>query len=367
MEELYCQGCGAAIQTEDETKAGFAPKSALQRDEVICKRCFRLKHYNEVQDVDMTADDFLNMLQEIEKHDALIVKVVDLFDVHGSFIHGLNRFVGKNPVVLVANKVDLLPKSINLNKVKKWMYRVAKEFGLKVNDIFFVSATKGIGMQEAAFELERLRDGKDVFVVGSTNVGKSTIINYFIQNSNDEKDVITTSYFPGTTLGFIDIPLDERSSMIDTPGIMNHHQMAHYLNDKDLKTITPKKEVKPKVFQLDEDQTLFIGGLARFDIESAQERLGYVCYFSNEINIHRTKLEKADLLYDQHLGEMLSPPSEEALDNWPEMEERTLKISEDKTDVLFSGLGWITVPNAGVTITAHVPKGVRVILREAII
>ncbi|WP_194840774.1 ribosome biogenesis GTPase YqeH [Filobacillus milosensis] len=367
MEEFYCQGCGAKIQHEDETKAGYAPESALQREEVICKRCFRLKHYNEVQDVDMTADDFLNMLHEIGSKQALIVKVVDLFDVHGSFIQGLNRFAGSNPVIIVGNKVDLLPSSVNLNKVKNWMRRVAKDFGLKVKDIFLVSAVKGTGMKETAFEIERLRQGQDVYVVGSTNVGKSTLINYFIQNSTEEKDVITTSYFPGTTLGFIDIPLDDRSSMIDTPGIINHHQMAHYLSKKDLKSITPKKEVKPKVFQLEEGQTLFIGGLARFDVEASNEKVGYVCYFSNELNIHRTKQEKADELYENHLGDLLAPPSKDTLATWPEMEKETFRIKGGKTDVVFSGLGWITVPEGEITINAYVPKGVRVILREAII
>ncbi|WP_175614906.1 ribosome biogenesis GTPase YqeH [Piscibacillus halophilus] len=368
MEELYCQGCGAKIQTEDENKVGYAPKSALQREEIVCKRCFRLKHYNEVQDVDMTADDFLNMLHDIGQRDGLIVKVVDLFDVHGSFIQGLNNFVGHNPIVLVGNKVDLLPKSTNLNKVKNWMRRVAKDFGLQVKEVFLVSAVDGSGMDETAFELERLREGKDIFVVGSTNVGKSTLINYFIQNSTDEKDVITTSYFPGTTLGFIEIPLDDRSDMIDTPGIINHHQMSHYLSKNDLKIVTPKKEIKPKVFQLNQGQTLFIGGLARFDIEQASEKIGYVCYFSNDLSIHRTKQEKADQLYKEHLGELLSPPTNDTLDNWPELVKETFRItSNNKTDVVFSGLGWITVPKGGVTISAYVPKGVRVIIREAII
>ncbi|GEL77518.1 ribosome biogenesis GTPase YqeH [Tenuibacillus multivorans] len=367
MEYIICQGCGATIQTEDETKAGYAPKSALEREEVICKRCFRLKHYNEVQDVDMDADDFLNMLHEIGHHDGLIVYIVDLFDVHGSFIQGLHRFVGRNPIVLVGNKVDLLPKSTNLNKIKHWMFRVAKDFGLKVKDIHLVSADKGIGMKETAFDLERFRQGKDTFVVGSTNVGKSTFINYLIQHSTDEEEVITTSYFPGTTLGFIDIPLDETSSMIDTPGIINHHQMAHYLSDKDLKAITPKKEVKPRVFQLTEGQTLYIGGLVRFDIDVADEKNGYVCYFANELNIHRTKRVKADELYENHLGELLSPPTDETLKNWPGLEQESFRINGGKTDVVFSGLGWITIPEGTTSITVHAPKGVKVMLREAII
>src|SRR5699024_5506670 len=106
---------------------------------------------------------------------------------------------------------------------------------------------------------------KDVYIVGTTNVGKSTFINRLIKRTTGENDIITTSYFPGTTLGFIQIPLDDHTSLIDTPGIVNKQQMAHFMSKNDLKLITPDKELKPKIYQLHSQQTLFIGGLARLD------------------------------------------------------------------------------------------------------
>src|SRR5699024_8159799 len=113
--------------------------------------------------------------------------------------------------------------------------------------------------------IEYHRDGKDVYIVGTTNVGKSTFINTLIKESTGFKDVITTSYFPGTTLGFIKIPLDDQSYFIDTPGIVNKQQIAHFLSPEDLKVITPRKEIKSRVYQLNNQQTLYIGGLARLD------------------------------------------------------------------------------------------------------
>src|SRR5699024_12169407 len=95
-------------------------------------------------------------------------------------------------------------------------------------------------------------------VVGVTNVGKSTFINKYTDNATGLKEVITTSYFPGTSLGFIDIPLDDNTSLIDTPGIVNSEQMAHYVSNKDLKLITPRKEVKASNYQLNSSQILFI-------------------------------------------------------------------------------------------------------------
>ncbi|PKR79062.1 ribosome biogenesis GTPase YqeH [Halalkalibacillus sediminis] len=366
MEAIYCQGCGAEIQTEDKSKIGYAPPTALEREEVICKRCFRLKHYNEVQDVDMGASDFLKILDQISSYEGTIVNVVDIFDVHGSFIPSIHRLVGNKPVILIGNKVDLLPKSTNLNKVKQWMRKVAKDFGIQVQDIFLVSSVKGTGMNEVAFELEKIRKGKDIYVVGCTNVGKSTFINYLISKNVENQEVITTSYFPGTTLGFIDIPLDETSSMIDTPGVVNAHQMAHLLSDNDLKVVTPKKEIKPRVYQLNQGQTLYIGGLARIDIDNADEKHGYICYFSNELTIHRTKQENADRLYEDHLGEMLSPPGENTLRNWPELEAHTFTLNSSM-DVVISGLGWVKVPEKGVRVKVYAPKGVKVMLRDPII
>ncbi|WP_146812870.1 ribosome biogenesis GTPase YqeH [Halobacillus faecis] len=366
MGEIQCQGCGAVIQTTNPEEAGYAPASALEREDIICKRCFRLKHYNEVQDVPFQDDDFLEMLNQISDTKGLVVQLVDIFDFNGSFISGLKRLTGNNPVILVGNKMDVLPKSVNHGKVKHWLKRSAKENGLEVEDVYLISAEKNQGIQQLSQAIEQYREGGDVYVVGTTNVGKSTFINTLISNTSGVKDAITTSYFPGTTLGFIDIPLDETSSLYDTPGVIQRHQMAHYVSDKDLKLITPRKEVKPKVYQLNEEQTLFVGGLARLDFETG-ERSSFVCHFSNELNIHRTKLEKADELYENHLGELLSPPDPDTMTKLPPLKGHTLKIKEDKTDIVFSGLGWVTVPEGGITVTAHVPEGVKVSLRESLI
>ncbi|MFD1018833.1 ribosome biogenesis GTPase YqeH [Thalassobacillus hwangdonensis] len=366
MSEFICQGCGVKIQTDQPDQPGYAPASALEREDIICKRCFRLKNYNEVQDVPYNDDDFLRMLNSIGSTKSLIVNLIDLFDFNGSVISGLARLTGNNPIILVGNKLDVLPKSINPKKVEQWLRRTAKEYGLQVKDVFLISAAKGHGMEQLSEAIERYRQGRDVYVVGTTNVGKSTFINRLINETSGVKDAITTSYFPGTTLGFIDIPLDDQSSMFDTPGVINRHQMAHYVSEQDLKLITPKKEIKPKVFQLNEEQTLFFGGLARLDFEQG-ERTSFICHFSNDINIHRTKLEKADELYANHLGELLSPPDEESLDKMPPLKQHTFRISEDKTDIVFSGLGWVTVPEGSISVSAYAPEGVKVSVRESLI
>lgn len=364
--DLICMGCGVPLQTEEEEKLGYIPKTKLSdpdRD-LVCKRCFQLRHYNKQQPVSVDSDEFLNMVSKISQTDSLVVHLIDIFDVEGTLLKSLPRIVGKNPILLVGNKVDLLPKSTNQNKLKNWLLKMAKDAGIKVLDVYLISSQKGYHLNELAMRMETERKNKDIYVVGVTNVGKSTFINQFIKRSTGVKEAITTSYFPGTTLGFIHIPLDDKSALIDTPGIMNKNQMAHYVSKQDLKIITPKKEIKPRNYQLNSGQTLFIGGLVRFDFVKGDKQT-FVCYFANELLVHRTKLEKADSLYEKQLGKLLTPPDEETLKTLPKLVKQSYRITDEYTDVVFPGLGWITILSGNVTIDVHSPKGIGISIRKS--
>ena len=46
--KVYCIGCGVEIQSEDQNKQGYLPKSVVEKSidgNLVCKRCFRLKNY----------------------------------------------------------------------------------------------------------------------------------------------------------------------------------------------------------------------------------------------------------------------------------------------------------------------------------
>ena len=368
MEEILCIGCGATIQTTDKTGLGFTPQSALEKGletgEVYCQRCFRLRHYNEITDVQLTDDDFLKLLHEVGDSDALVVNVIDIFDFNGSVIPGLPRFVSGNDVLLVGNKKDILPKSVKPGKISQWLMERAHEEGLRPVDVVLTSAQNKHAIKEVIDKIEHYRKGRDVYVVGVTNVGKSTLINAIIQEITGDQDVITTSRFPGTTLDKIEIPLDDGSYIYDTPGIIHRHQMAHYLTAKNLKYVSPKKEIKPKTYQLNPEQTLFLGGLGRFDF-IAGEKQGFTAFFDNELKLHRTKLEGASDFYDKHLGTLLTPPNNKEKEDFPKLVQHVFTI-KDKTDLVISGLGWIRVTGTA-KVAVWAPEGVAVVTRKAII
>ncbi|MFV0556078.1 MAG: ribosome biogenesis GTPase YqeH [Lactovum sp.] len=338
-EELYCIGCGSLIQIENKKEAGYLPVSALNKKQeeeaVYCQRCFRLRHYNEITASSMTEEDFLQMLKKISKKNALIVNVVDIFDLTGSMIEKLPQYVGKNEILLVANKLDILPHSLKKHKLTTWIRKEAGNLGLNVKDVFVMSARRKADVEELLDLIDNYRKNRDVYVVGVTNVGKSTLINAMIKQVSGHSDLITTSRFPGTTLDWIEIPLDEKSKLIDTPGIIHKGQMAHYLNPEDLNLISPKKEIKAKTWQLNAGQTLFLAGLARVDFVSG-ERQGITTYFDNELMIHRTKLSGADEFYKKHAGELLTPNISKIFIK------HEFKITR-KSDLVISGLGWVRI------------------------
>ncbi|AJY76249.1 ribosome biogenesis GTPase YqeH [Paenibacillus beijingensis] len=363
-----CAGCGAALQTAEKDKPGFVPEAALKREPVICQRCFRIKNYNEASTVALDHDEFLRLLGSIGGTDSLVVHIVDLFDFEGSLISGLQRFVGGNPVLLVVNKIDLLPKGTNYNRIRNWVQRQAKSQGLRVVDVVLCSAKRNMGFEHVIDALEQFRGRRDVYVVGATNVGKSTLINRLIRDYSDLDRELTVSRYPGTTLDAVRIPLDDGNFIIDTPGIVYPSRLTEMVPREVLQALLPDKPIKPFVYQLNPGQTLFMGSLVRFDYVDG-ERLSFTLYVSGGLPVHRTKLERADELYAEHKGVLLSPPNAEQLAEIPAWTRHSLRIPRGiKTDVFISGLGWIQVNgDSGALVEVYAPKGVKVLTREALI
>lgn len=368
MERLtVCTGCGATLQTEHKDKPGYVPPQAAGRTPEICQRCFRIRHYNEVSSVALDEGDFLRILNHVGERPGLVVHIVDLFDFEGSLIAGLPRFAGGNPILLAANKIDLFPKNVNRNRIRNWVQRQAKVNGLKPVDTVLISARKGEGFDQLLASLAERRKGKDIHVVGATNVGKSSLINRLIRDYSGLDRELTVSRYPGTTLDLVHIPLDDGGHIIDTPGIVYKSRLTELVSAKDLAAIVPDGPIKPLVYQLEDRQTLFFGALARFDFVRG-ERQPFVCYTAGGLKVHRTKLERADELYAAHRGQLLSPPPQERLAELPAWTKHAFRIPPgSEKDILISGLGWIRAGATGAEVVVHAPKGVKVIMRDAIL
>ncbi|WEV38201.1 ribosome biogenesis GTPase YqeH [Lactobacillus sp. ESL0680] len=370
MDDIICIGCGAKLQSDDPKEAGYLPASRLKKalesedeaNDLYCQRCFRLRHYNEIMPVDVDNDDFLALLNSLAEKKALIVNVVDLFDFTNSLLSSMKRFVGDNELILVGNKFDLFPLNSRESKIKDWMRQEANRVGLFPKKIFLVSAAKKKNLTELIAYLDKKSRNEDVYFVGMTNVGKSTLLNAIIDKMGDIKNLITTSRFPGTTLDRIEIPLENGHFLVDTPGIMSENQLATHLNPQDLAAISPQKPLKPATYQLKPGNTLFLAGLGRIDYLKG-EPTSFTVYVARDLYVHRTKTENADEFYQKHVGDLLTPPSEG--ENLPALKGQEMHTTY-KSDVLFGGIGFITVP-ADCLVKIYTPDKIGLGIRRALI
>lgn len=372
MNKNLCFGCGAVIQTSSPKKEGYLPEKALEKavseeKQVSCQRCFRLKHYNEFKAVDVDKEEIVKTLDELKTEKGIAVMVIDIFAFSSSLIKDIHTHLHGKKLIVVANKFDLLPRSVNPNKIINYISEQLNKNKIEHLAVTLISATKKSGVKETWDLIDRYRKEENVFILGMTNVGKSTFINAVLQEINGTKDdMITTSYFPKTTLGIIKVPLDNQSFLVDTPGMINETQYTHYFDTQTLKLATPRKEIKPKVYQLNSEQTIFVAGLVRFDFIKGTKN-SFIFHFANELELHRTKLENADDLFSRQHGLLLSPPSASNVSNLGEFKARRYTIIDQKVDIVIAGLGWITVNSDEVEVAIHAPSSVSVHVRKSII
>ncbi len=253
-----CMGCGNILKDDE-----------LEHD--ICNRCFRLKHYGEYHVTNKDNSDYLKIINNIDSND-LVIYVTSLLNLT---IMDLSKF--KN-VIVVLTKRDILPKSVKDNKIIDY---VKNHYNFK--DIEVISSIKNYNLDNLISKIEKYNK-KKVYLIGNTNSGKSTLLNKLIENYSESDIDITTSMYPSTTLDTIEVKIND-IEFIDTPGIIDNGSVINYIDYKMLKKITPKKEVKPRTYQIKGKGSLVIEDLVRIDYETNDNSM--TIYIANSVNILR--------------------------------------------------------------------------------
>jgi len=240
---------------------------------VICKRCHGLQNFGTVDDAlrpgwtdepMMSQQQFKDLLRPLSEKPAVLIAIVDLFDFSGSVLPELDAIAGDNPVILAANKADLLPPKMGQQRAENWVRRELEYMGVKSlanigGAVRLISCKTGMGIKELLSKARKLAEEMDcdVYVVGAANAGKSTLMNYILRgqeenkpddkrkkragNENARKGVLTTSPLPGTTLKFIKVDLGEGRSIYDTPGLLVPGTLTQLLTADELKIVVPNK------------------------------------------------------------------------------------------------------------------------------
>ncbi|MCL6515971.1 GTPase [Alicyclobacillus sp.] len=376
-----CTGCGAALQTEAEDAPGYVPPGALERDEPLCRRCFRIRHYGEVTPVSVPASAYREVATGISRRPGLVLYVLDVFDLAGSLLPGIGEWLRDSTVWAVVNKVDLLPQDVRTEALGRFVGRLLARHGVRCDAVWLVSGRTGAGLREMMDALGA-RAEERVYAVGTANVGKSTLLNRLLQSGKNP--VLTESRMPGTTLGVVDIratlPSGREIALVDTPGLEREGRLIDLLCPDCLKRAVPSSRLRPRVYQLDPRQSLWIAGFARFDFLAGVHQ-PVVVYVSNDLVVHRTKLERAEVIGELRHDEVLQVPCAACRARLGEFTEHAvgagrhrgrpgtveIEVPREGCDVVLAGLGWITLFGRDLAGRVLAPPGVEVSVRERMI
>lgn len=271
-----CKGCGIELQNEDKNSLGYVENI----DNELCMRCFRLTNYGEYKNVSLGNYEYKKIVDSIP-NSSLIVNVVDILSLD------LNNIGDYKNVLLVITKRDIMPKSIKDYKLIDYIKKRTN-----VIDVVIISSNKNYNIDYLYSLILKYSNNRDVYFVGNTNSGKSSLINKLQRNygNGDEYNKITVSMYPSTTLDKVKVSLGG-IDIIDTPGIIDDANIVNYLEAKDLKKITPKNEIKPKSCQIKGKGSIVIDKFARIDYDTKDSN-SMVIYASNGLDIRFNSLNK---------------------------------------------------------------------------
>ena len=304
-----CIGCGSKFQTLDKNKEGYINPKVYEKA-TLCERCFKIKYYGEAYVTDNPKDktSLIKMINDSKKSVVYLVDTLTISKETLSVIDSLS-----NKVYLVLTKRDLLPKSVKNSKLKEYISNLTL-----IKDVFVISALKNNGVTELYNELIKNNE-KSVYVIGYTSSGKSTFINKLLM-LNGKSGNITTSSLPNTTLECINIKLNDKLTLIDTPGFVSENSSYNFIDVDIYKKLLPKSVIKPKVYTIKKDFMIILGDILRIE-NNSNEDVNLVFYFKNEIKLNKMRSIRNELLkYKDKLD---------------------VKVSDK--DIVLEGLGYIKV------------------------
>jgi len=307
-----CIGCGSILQYDDEKAEGYIKKSVYEKA-LYCERCFKIMHYgvSSVLDKNIDINEFLKKIDE----NIPVIYLLDLTCISKETLQPLKKI--KNKKYIILTKRDLLPKSIKDKKLISYI----KENCDNISEIYVISGKKLWNIEIIYNKL--LKDKtKKCYVIGTTNSGKSTLINALLE-SIGEHSYITTSPVPNTTTELINIKLNNKLEIIDTPGFINENSIINFIDINKYKELLPKKEIKPKIYNLRPNFMIIIDNIIRIE-NTSDKNASLIFYLKNELKYKKMKITTSEEL--------------------KKLNKKEYKL-ENNEDLVIEGLGFIKVPN----------------------
>ncbi len=282
-----CLGCGQFF-SKDKNNPSYVEK--LTEKTKLCKRCFQLKNYGILNNDNVDNTMIENTLEEIDFNLGSIVLVVDIFDIENSL---MDKFKNNKNLLIVVNKINFFKKLKKVNEVMMTVGSTIKDLGWNQNVIFYDAVDKFKISEIDRWIKNESKKNKKVYMVGKTNVGKSSLINALL-SFNKKEEVLSVSYIKNTTLNLSKIKLDKFTSVIDTPGYSNDKNFLSICKSEN--KINFKKMVFKNYALKDNNQIFFLEDVAKIYCETLYEgKPNSIQFFvPDNFIIHRTNVKNLE-------------------------------------------------------------------------
>lgn len=368
-----CYNCGAILQSSDPKSPGYVKKETLEnatQNFIFCDECFEKERFKQELSEPFLNDNFITLLKDAKKKNALIVYVINLFSFEASFNKEINDLINDMNIIVVANKFDLLPVNVNKEKVRLYVTNLFKSKGfthIKEDDVLIANAFDDETIKEIMTVIYERKNKKDVFLIGPSLSGKSTLVSAFLRNFKNltEGNIIKQPYLH-TNLNVTRIPLNKSTAIYDTPGLGIENSILYNVDKTTFKQIYITKAVKERNYIMLTNQSLFIGGLAIFEIISSEnKRTNVSCYFSDSIQIKRNyvKLNSLDDAFIKLINKKILKPSMNRINSVKDLDVYEMHLNKTQ-DIGILGLGWINVKTNNAKIRMCVPKGISIFVND---
>lgn len=298
-----CFGCGAKLQSEKVSALGYVPLEKRETSK-YCMRCFRMIHYGETSVTEMPKEK-TEIIRKVNNDDKFVVFLVDFLNLNQEVIDIFKEISSKK--VLIINKCELMPASVNKDKFLEFVRRFYKI----TSPIKIKGGMKSRGAKMVANYL--MDEGiKCAYVLGLSNSGKSTLINDLIKNFDAKADAITVNKKANTTIDFIRVKLTDDLTLIDSPGFILDDSLNNDVTGKTITAYSMNMGECETIGLLDNNYFL------KFDSKST------IVFYTNAISKQAVKK-----YYKAAPGLV-----------------NTIKIEKDNMDIVIKGIGFINVKKA---------------------
>lgn len=361
-----CYNCGAVLQSDDPNKPGYVKKEVLENGSqnfLFCDKCFEIERFHPKTSEPTVSDELLEIVKDAKKREALLVYVINLFSFEASFSRKINEIIKGMNILIVANKFDLMPKGTDEDETREYVAHRFRAEGVQVekDNIVLANAFDDDTARNIITQIYELKNGKDVYIIGSKLAGKTTLISSFLRvYKNLSQGNIVSQEYPETNLRVLQLPLSSRTMMYEIPDIAINNSILYQLDAPTMKKIYVTEPLEGKDISISEGQVVYFGGMSFVELIEGK-KTSLRCFLAPSIQLKKDSAKKCEEKFVKLIAKKAIKPVCNRIKNIKDMDVFEIKVTEaNYRDIGIQGLGWFNFMANYQTFRIYVPRGVSI-------